>query len=60
MNGEVGAGFRANADVVFKTSLRRDHWPVHTLPGNLQFPDGYALAMQLSWHASLTDLFTRP
>lgn len=60
MNGEIGVGYRANADLLFKTSLRQDHWPVHVKSNGQLYPDGYALAMQLSWHASLTDLLSRP
>jgi len=48
MNGEIGAGFRFNADALLKASFRRDHWPVQTSPSGTRFPDGYALAVQFS------------
>lgn len=48
MNGEVGAGFRFNADALLKASFRRDHWPVQTTPSGMRFPDGYAIAVQFS------------
>ena len=59
-NGEIGIGYRATSDLLLKTSLRRDHWPVHVSASGRTFPDGYALAFQMSWHASLTDLVSRP
>jgi hypothetical protein len=58
MNGEVGLGYRLSPDALVKTSLRVDHWPVHELPG-VTFPDGYALAVQLSLHSDIVQLFTR-
>lgn len=48
INGEVGAGFRFNADALLKASFRRDHWPVQTAPSGMRFPDGYAIAVQFS------------
>ena len=58
MNGEVGVGYRVSRDALLKTSLRKDHWPVHDISGTA-FPDGYALAVQLSMHADLVQLLTR-
>jgi hypothetical protein len=58
MNGEVGLGYRASADALIKASLRRDHWPVHSV-GDLAFPDGYAFAVQFSLHADVVQLLTR-
>jgi hypothetical protein len=56
MNGEVGVGYRFTAATLLKASVRRDHWPVHTIPGAPPFPDGYAVAIQCSVFASATDL----
>jgi hypothetical protein len=49
-NAEVGAGYRFSPSWLLKASLRKDWWPGADPPG---FPtaDGYALALQLSWHA---------
>ncbi|HEY3933112.1 MAG TPA: hypothetical protein VGL65_00695 [Gemmatimonadales bacterium] len=58
MNGEAGLGFRLSADALIKASLRRDHWPVHEISGT-SFPDGYAVAVQFSYHADLLQLLTR-
>jgi hypothetical protein len=57
LNGEVGVGYRLSPDALVKTSLRRDHWPVHDIQGT-QFPDGYALAVQFSLHADIVQLLT--
>jgi hypothetical protein len=56
MNGEIGLGYRFSAASLVKASFRRDHWPVHSVPGAPPFPDGYAVAVQFSLHASATDL----
>lgn len=56
MNGEVGLGYRLSAAALIKTSLRRDHWPEHSIPGAPPFPDGYAVAVQFSFYAAATDL----
>jgi hypothetical protein len=57
MNGEFGVGYRISSDALVKTSLRKDHWPVHEISGT-SFPDGYAFAVQVSMHADLVELFT--
>ena len=57
MNGEVGIGYRLSRDALLKTSLRKDHWPVHDVSGT-SFPDGYAFAVQFSLHADLVELLT--
>lgn len=57
MNGEGGVGYRLNASASWKVSLRRDHWPVHAA-GGVSFPDGYALATELSWRADLAGWLT--
>jgi hypothetical protein len=57
-NGEVGAGYRFSASTLVKASLRMDQWPVRELPGGQRFPNGYAVAVQGSVLASLTDLLT--
>jgi hypothetical protein len=56
MNGEVGLGYRFTAATLLKTSVRRDHWPEHTIAGAPPFPDGYAVALQLSIYARAADL----
>jgi hypothetical protein len=56
MNGELGMGYRFTAATLLKASVRRDHWPEHTIPGAPPFPDGYAVAIQFSVLASATDL----
>ena len=60
MNGEAGVGYRATESLLFKASARKDHWPVHETPDGTRFPDGYALALQLSWHASISEMLMRP
>jgi hypothetical protein len=57
-NGEVGAGYRFGPSTLLKASVRLDHWPVHELPNGQRFPDGYAVAVQGSVLASLTNLLT--
>jgi hypothetical protein len=49
-------GYRFTAATLLKASVRRDHWPEHTIPGAPPFPDGYAVAIQCSIFASATDL----
>ena len=56
MNGEVGIGYRFTAATLLKTSVRRDHWPEHTIAGAPPFPDGYAVALQVSIYARPADL----
>ncbi|HWC74317.1 MAG TPA: hypothetical protein VG454_10315 [Gemmatimonadales bacterium] len=58
MNAEVGMGYRFTSATLLKASVRRDHWPVHTIPGAPPFPDGYAVAIQLSVFASATGLLS--
>jgi hypothetical protein len=58
MNGELGLGYRLSPDALVKASLRKDHWPVHDISGT-SFPDGYAIAAQVSMHADLVQLLTR-
>ena len=58
MNGEAGFGYRFSPAALLKASFRRDHWPVHNVPGAPPFPDGYAVAVQMSLHVSATDLLT--
>lgn len=48
-DAEVGAGYRLTRDGLIKVSYRRDYWPDPNPPGGPSFPDGYALAVQLSW-----------
>ncbi len=55
MNGEAGVGYRWSPDVLLKASLRKDHWPAHQV-GETSFPDGYAVAMQISVHTDLVGL----
>lgn len=55
-NAELGVGYRLSPDFVVKSSYRRDHWPVRSA-GGITFPDGYSVAVQLSWHANVMDLF---
>jgi len=59
MNGELGMGYRFTAATLLKASVRRDHWPVHSIPGAPPFPDGYAVALQCSIFASATDFVPR-
>jgi hypothetical protein len=53
-NGEVGAGYRLNAQTLLKASARADRWKV---PPSLRYmlPDGVAFALQFS---RAFDLFT--
>lgn len=56
INGEIGAGYRLNADVVIKASFRKDHWPVQTSSSGMRFPNGYALAVQYSQRVDVLGL----
>jgi hypothetical protein len=55
LDGELGLGFRLSRDGLAKISYRRDHWPGANPPGT-SFPDGYALAAQLSWLVDVGEL----
>ena len=48
IDGEVGLGYRLGSATLIKASYRRDSWPDPDPPGGPAFPDGYALAVQLS------------
>ena len=56
LNAELGMGYRVSAATLLNASVRRDHCPVHTIPGAPPFPDGYAVAIQFSVFASATAL----
>lgn len=49
-NAELGVGYRFSEGVLLKTSFRKDSWPGASPPG-VSLVDGYAFAVQLSWHA---------
>jgi len=59
MNGEIGVGYRFNANTLAKLSYRRDHWPDEPAPGAPPSPDGYAIAAQLSISADIMGLLAR-
>ena len=48
-NGEIGVGYQVSNGWLLKASFRKDDWPQPNPPG-LSLPDGYAAAVQLSWH----------
>ena len=52
-DAEVGLGVRANAGTIIKASYRRSWWHGAALR------DGYALALQVSYHVDVMDLFER-
>lgn len=55
-NAELGVGYRISESLLFKASFRKDSWPGPSPPGR-QLVDGYAAAIQLSWHAYPLELF---
>ncbi len=55
-NGEIGVGYRLSNALLLKTSFRKDHWPDPASPG-FPTPDGYAAAIQVSWHAYPLEMF---
>jgi hypothetical protein len=57
-NGEVGIGYRLSNALLVKTSVRKDHWPDPATP-SFPTPDGYAVALQISWHAYPLDALAR-
>jgi hypothetical protein len=46
-NGEIGFGYRLTRTTLVKASYRRDYWNVDPAD-RAEFPDGYAVAIQLS------------
>jgi hypothetical protein len=58
MNGEAGLGYHLSRDAMIKATIRKDHWPVHQV-GTTAFPDGYALATQVSLDTDLLAALTR-
>ena len=52
-DAEVGLGVRANAGTIIKASYRRSWWHGSSLR------DGYALALQVSYHVDVMDLLER-
>jgi hypothetical protein len=48
-NVELGAGYQLTAGWLLKASFRKDDWPQASPPGRF-LPDGYAFAVQASWH----------
>jgi hypothetical protein len=59
LNGEIGVGYRLSRSGLAKISYRRDYWPDELRPGRPAFPDGYAIAAQLSFLLNLNELFER-
>ena len=54
-NAEVAAGYRVSSGWLLKASFRKDDWPQASPPG-FPLPDGYAAAIQASWHFYPLDL----
>jgi hypothetical protein len=55
-NGEAGVGFRATPDLLLKASYR--HAWSHVAPSlQASLPDGYAFAVQVSWHTDIKGWF---
>lgn len=54
-NAEVGVGFRVAAGQALKVTYRRDRWGAAAAGGPL-FPDGHAVAVQLSTAFDLLDI----
>jgi hypothetical protein len=49
-NAELGVGYRFSQSLLVKASFRKDSWPGPSPPG-ANLVDGYAAAIQFSWHA---------
>jgi hypothetical protein len=54
---EVGAGWRFTPDLIVKASYRMDHWDVHTPADKAFFPNGYSVALQLSYAFDIRSWF---
>jgi hypothetical protein len=57
-NGEVGVGFRASPGILIKASYRHA-WSHVDADLQSSLPDGYAFALQLSWHVDVRSWFDR-
>lgn len=57
-NGELGVGFRASPGLLVKASYRHA-WSHVAADLQSSLPDGYAFALQLSWHADIRGWFDR-
>ena len=57
-DAEVGLGWRLGATQTLKASYRRDRWKAPPTPG-VAFPDGHAIAVQLSTGFDVMDALTR-
>lgn len=58
-DAEVGVGWRFSPGLVLKASYRRDDWKVAEADEAF-FPNGYAVAMQLSYDFDVTSWIERP
>jgi hypothetical protein len=58
-NAELGVGYRKTESALLKVSYRRDFWPGESRPGAPLFPDGSALAVQMSYHLDISEMLTR-
>jgi hypothetical protein len=58
-DAEIGLGVRLAHGVLLKTSYRRDRWDVEEDLRD-EYPDGWALAAQLSWSFDVLSLLDRP
>jgi len=59
VDAEIGAGWRFAPDLVLKASYRVDRWSAGAA-GPAAFPDGQALALQLSWGFDVNAWLRRP
>jgi hypothetical protein len=58
-DAELGVGVRLAAGALLKVSYRRDRWNVDE-DIRAEYPDGYAVAAQLSWRFDVVSLFAHP
>jgi hypothetical protein len=56
---ELGVGYRIVSGAVFKVSYRREKWNVNEAIRDY-YPDGYAVAAQLSWTFDALQMVERP
>ena len=59
MDAEAGLGWHLAPGAILKVSYRRDQWIVDEARKDM-FPEGYALAAQLSYTFDVVSWFERP
>jgi hypothetical protein len=58
-DAEIGLGFRITPGLLLKGSYRQDYWTVEG-PREAFFPDGHAVALQISYTFDIKSWFRRP